>query len=135
MPIIPEQISAHVLIWASALFILKQLVADFILQTAWMAKGKERQTGWLAPLAVHVTIHALGTLAICLLVLPQLAWLALVDFVVHAAIDRSKSLAQARFQFTPAQSGYWWMLGLDQTLHHATHLVFAISLAAASMTA
>ncbi|KQW27156.1 hypothetical protein ASE36_19590 [Rhizobium sp. Root274] len=132
MPIIPEQISAHVLIWATALFILKQLVADFLLQTAWMAKGKERQTGWVAPLGAHVAIHALCTLAICVALLPQLAWLALVDLVVHAAIDRSKSLLQARFQFTPVQSGYWWMLGLDQTLHHATHLVFAIALAAAS---
>jgi hypothetical protein len=135
MPIIPEQISAHVLIWATALFILKQFVADFVLQTGWMAKGKERQTGWVAPLGAHVAIHALCTLAICLFILPAMAWLAIVDLVVHAAIDRSKSLLQARFKFTPDQSGYWWMLGLDQTLHHATHLAFAIALAAASMAA
>ena len=135
MPIIPEQISAHVLIWATALFILKQLFADFILQTAWMAKGKERQTGWVAPLGAHVTIHALCTLAICLLLLPAMAWLAIVDLAVHAVIDRSKSLLQAQFKFTPDQSSYWWMLGLDQTLHHATHLAFAIALAAASMAA
>ncbi|TPP05408.1 DUF3307 domain-containing protein [Rhizobium glycinendophyticum] len=133
MPIIPEQISAHILIWATALFILKQLIADFILQTAWMAKGKERQTGWVAPLAAHVGIHALCTLAICLFLLPHLAWLALADFLVHAAIDRSKSLLQAKFKFTPDQSGYWWMLGLDQTLHHATHLAFAVAIAAASV--
>ncbi|PYB70466.1 DUF3307 domain-containing protein [Rhizobium wuzhouense] len=132
MPIIPEQISAHVLIWATALFILKQLVADFVLQTSWMARGKEQQSRWLFPLAAHVTIHALTTLAICLLLSPSLAWLALVDLLVHAAIDRSKSLIQIRLQFKPDQSGYWWMLGLDQTLHHATHLVFAITLASAS---
>lgn len=133
MPIIPEQISAHVLIWATALFILKQLVADFILQTAWMAKGKERPREWVAPLAAHVAIHALCTLAICLLLQPQLAWLAIVDLMVHAVIDRSKSLLQAQFKFTPDQGGYWWMLGLDQTLHHATHLAFAVALAAASV--
>jgi hypothetical protein len=133
MPIIPEQISAHILIWATALFILKQLAADFLLQTAWMAKGKERHSGWVASLGAHVAIHALCTLAICMILQPQLAWLALVDLVVHAGIDRSKSLLQQRFKFTPDQSGYWWMLGLDQTLHHATHLVFAVALASASM--
>lgn len=133
MPVLPEHISESILIWASALFILKQLFADFIFQTAWMAKGKEGRTGWILPLGAHVAIHALATLMICLLLSPGLAWLALVDFIVHAVIDRGKSLVQGKFRFTPDQSGYWWMLGMDQTLHHATHLLFAVALAAAAI--
>lgn len=135
MPTIPEQLSAHVLIWAAALFIAKQLIADFILQTGWMAKGKEQPKGWLLPLAAHVAVHAAATLVICLLLAPSLLWLALIDLIVHATIDRSKSLLQLRLRLTPDQSGYWWMLGLDQTLHHATHLVFSVALAAAGTIA
>ena len=41
MPILPEQISTQLMIWAVALFIIKHLAADFLLQTSWMAKGKE----------------------------------------------------------------------------------------------
>ena len=58
MPIIPEQIASHLLIWAVALFIIKHLLADFLLQTSWMAKGKELASGWLGPLLAHVALHA-----------------------------------------------------------------------------
>ncbi|KPF43520.1 hypothetical protein IP76_13685 [Rhizobium sp. AAP43] len=127
-------ISANALILATALFIFKQLVADYFLQTTWMALGKEKPKGWLPPLVAHVSVHAACTLTICLTLSPALFWLALVDFVIHGTIDRSKSLMQLRLQLSPNQGKYWWLLGSDQTLHHLTHLAFAVAIASSVMT-
>ena len=132
MPTMPEQIASDLLIWAVALFIIKHLLSDFILQTSWMAKGKEQTAGWFAPLLAHIAVHAAGTLLIALLLAPQLAWLAIVDLIVHGLIDRSKTLIQKRQQLKIEQAAYWWLFGIDQTLHHLTHLVFAVWIAAAA---
>jgi hypothetical protein len=83
-------------------------------------------------LFAHVVVHALGTLLICLTMAPQLAWLAFVDIAVHGLIDRSKALVQQRYHFKVDQAAYWWLFGTDQTLHHLTHLAFAIWIAAAA---
>lgn len=135
MPTIPEQISSHLLIWAVALFIVKHLLADFLLQTSWMAQGKERPHAWAKPLLAHVGVHAAGTLLIASLMAPSLIWLALLDFVVHGAIDRCKTLIQQRHHFKVDQAAYWWLFGVDQTLHHLTHLLFAVWIAAAASAA
>ena len=116
----------------SALFVVKHLAADFLLQTQWMVAGKDAPAGWFRPLLAHAAIHAALTAAICLLVLPALVWLALVDFVVHGAIDRAKAVISRRGHLRPTRSAYWWLFGLDQTLHHLTHLAFVIAMAAAA---
>lgn len=108
----------------SALFLIKHLVADFILQTRWMVAGKERETGWFVPLSTHATIHGLGTAAIVGVFAPALIWIGGIDVVAHFAIDRAKGTVNRRFGLTPEDTGFWWLLGLDQTLHHATHLSF-----------
>ena len=133
MPTMPEQISTQFLVWAVALFIIKHLVADFLFQTGWMARGKEQPKNWRAPLLAHVSVHAGGTLLISLLLAPQLAWLAMVDFVAHGLIDKSKAFVQQRYRLTVEQAAYWWLLGIDQTLHHLTHLVFAVWIASAAI--
>ncbi|CAH0342138.1 DUF3307 domain-containing protein [Rhizobium sp. CECT 9324] len=130
MPTLPEQISTHWMVWGLVLFLIKQWVADFMLQTAWMAKGKERPQGWVFPLTLHVAIHGLGTLLITLAIAPSLAWLALVDIVIHGLIDRGKARIQLHMTMTPDRSCFWWLLGIDQTLHHLTHLGFVLLLAA-----
>ena len=133
MPTMPEQISTQLLVWAVALFIIKHLVADFLFQTGCMARGKEQPKNWRAPLLAHVSVHAGGTLLISLLLAPQLAWLAMVDFVAHGLIDKSKAFAQQRYRLRVEQAAYWWLLGIDQTLHHLTHLVFAVWIASAAI--
>ncbi|MGU3536652.1 DUF3307 domain-containing protein [Methylobacterium sp. A54F] len=102
--------------------IVKHYVADFVLQTDWMAKGKEQATGWLLPLAAHAGCHALATLGVALLVAPHLWWLALVDFAIHASIDRTKALVSRRLACTPAEARFWWLLGFDQMLHALTDI-------------
>jgi hypothetical protein len=103
-------------------FVFKHFVADFLLQTSWIAHGKERVTGWFLPLAVHVCCHAALTLVIAFAVAPRLWWLALVDLAIHALIDRGKSVAGHVGKWKPNDGGFWWLMGFDQFLHHVTNI-------------
>ena len=112
-------------------FAVKQLGADFLLQSNWMAQGKERSSAWLAPLCAHTGLHGLGTLLIALMVKPALWWLALVDFAIHTAIDRGKALIGQRTHFPATDARFWWLIGVDQFLHQVTHIGLALVLAVA----
>lgn len=129
---IPDQISTLWIAAASAAFLIKHFLADFLFQTDWMAEGKEKPQGWLVPLAAHACVHGGMTAALFLAVAPSLAWLSLADAVIHGAIDRLKSLTTRRLQITPRQTAFWWLFGADQSLHHLTHLGLAILLATAA---
>lgn len=132
---IPEQISTPWIAAASVAFLIKHFLADFLLQTDWMAAGKDRPKGWLLPLAAHAGVHGVMTAALFLAVAPPLAWLGLADMLIHGAIDRLKSISTRRKALTPRQTAFWWLFGLDQSLHHLTHIGLAIVLAAAGSTA
>ncbi|ARN80819.1 DUF3307 domain-containing protein [Methylocystis bryophila] len=127
---LPPLLSTRWLIIGLSAFLAKQLVGDFLLQNQWMAFGKERTKGWIAPLLAHAGIHAALTTITFALLAPSLAWLGVIDFFVHCAIDRAKGLIGRRFGLTPENSHFWWLLGFDQVLHHATHAAFVVILAA-----
>ena len=112
----------------AAAMAFKHFLADFVLQTGWMARGKERAAGWVEPLLAHAGRHALFTLGVALAVAPRLWWLAVGDFAAHAAIDRAKTLVAHRGGWTPAQPRFWWLLGFDQLLHHLTGLALVSAL-------
>jgi hypothetical protein len=126
---VPNVISPTWTIAALIIFIFKHLVADFFLQTSWMANGKEQPTGWLAPLLAHVAVHAAATAIIFAALAPAYIWVAGVDFAVHFAVDRVKGLLNHFFDNDASKTGFWWLLGIDQTLHHLTHLGFALLIA------
>lgn len=132
---IPEQISTVWIAAASVAFLIKHFLADFLLQTDWMAAGKDRPKGWLLPLAAHAGVHGAMTAALFLIVAPPLAWLGLADMLIHGVIDRLKSISTRRSALTPRQTAFWWLFGLDQSLHHLTHIGLAIVLAAAGAAA
>jgi len=123
------QLGPLVPLWSFCLLLLamtfKHFVADFLLQTSWMARGKERNLGWFAPLAVHVLCHAGITLLIALLVAPRLWWLTLVDLVIHATIDRCKSVVGHHGHWGAEDSAFWWLIGFDQLLHQITNIGMA----------
>jgi hypothetical protein len=127
---VPHVISTYWTIAALIIFLFKHLVADFLLQTSWMASGKERQEGWFAPLLAHVAVHTVATALIFAALAPAFLWMAAVDFVVHFAVDRAKGLLNRFFGADPTTASFWWLLGADQTLHHLTHLGFALLIAA-----
>ncbi|SDN69235.1 Protein of unknown function [Methylobacterium phyllostachyos] len=123
----PVPVGAFALLFFA--FAVKQLAADFLLQSAWMAHGKDRASAWILPLCAHTGLHGLGTLLIVLPVKPALWWLALVDFAVHTVIDRGKGLIGQRTHFPPTDTRFWWLIGIDQFLHHVTHIGLAAILA------
>ena len=125
----PETISTAWILAAVIAFQFKHLTADFFLQTTWMAHGKERERGWVLPLTVHVAIHAAATALLFYIWAPAYIWMAGVDFVVHFAIDRTKGVAGRALNADPAKTSFWWLIGIDQTLHHLTHLGFALLIA------
>ena len=91
----------------------KHIIADYVLQSSWMAYGKQRRQDWLAPLAAHAGCHAVLTTAIALAATPRLWWLGIIDFLVHSTIDRCKSLVTAAHQWTPEHRWFWWSIGID----------------------
>lgn len=112
----------------AAAFAVKHYLADFVLQTNWIARGKERRDGWVVPLATHALAHAVLALTIILVARPQLWWLAALDFVVHVLIDRAKTVTSQRCRWQPNQARFWWLLGFDQLLHQLTNLALAAAI-------
>jgi hypothetical protein len=112
------------------LFAIKHVIADFILQTSWMAMGKDAKTGWALPLLVHCAIHGALATGILLVLAPKFWFLGLADFVVHFIIDRAKGLCVANFNVTMDHQWFWWLIGIDQALHHLTGFWLAVILAA-----
>ena len=128
-PLPPAAIQAVVAVTVlSAAFAVKHLAADFLMQTSGMARGKERAAHWFAPLASHVLCHAALTLLIVLAAAPRLWWLAAVDFAVHIAVDRCKTVLAHRGRWTPDRPQFWWLLGLDQCLHQLTNVGLAAAI-------
>jgi hypothetical protein len=111
------------------LFGLKHLLADFILQTPWMVRGKGAAAGWMAPLLAHAGVHGALTTAIALVVVPGWWWLGLVDLLVHATLDRLKAAPRCGGRWCADQRAFWWAFGIDQEAHALTHLAFVAVLA------
>ncbi len=129
IPSMSSTISVGALTWWMLLLTLKHVVGDFLLQNTWMAKGKDQKTGWALPLIVHCAIHGILTTAIIAVLMPRLWFLGLIDFVIHIAIDRSKGFLVARYNVTPEHQWFWWLIGIDQALHHLTGFGLSIILA------
>lgn len=110
----------------------KHVVADFFLQTSWMALGKDRSTGWALPLLAHCAIHGVMTTFLVAIVQPKLWFVGPLDFAIHICIDRAKGLSVSTFGITPEHQWFWWLIGIDQALHHLTGFFLSIFIAANS---
>jgi len=49
---------------------------------------------------------------------------------VHLIIDRAKGFCVATFNVTMEHQWFWWLIGIDQALHHLTGFALAVILAA-----
>jgi hypothetical protein len=125
------QIGPSIPLWTFCAVLLaltvKHYAADFVLQTNWMARGKEKLQGWPLPLAVHVLCHAGLVLGLTLLIAPHLWWLAIADAAIHGSIDRCKSLLSHWGGWGTTQAPFWWLLGGDQFLHQVTNVGLAVA--------
>jgi hypothetical protein len=112
------------------LLTFKHVIADFVLQNAWMAYGKDQKTGWALPLLVHCLIHLAVATVLILIVAPKFWFVAVVDFLIHITIDRAKGICSSTLAMTTERPWFWTLIGVDQALHHLTGFGLSIFMAA-----
>jgi len=120
--------SQHIVLYVMlvvGVFTLKQFVADFVLQTNWMAQGKARLQNWQLPLLAHAGTHGVLCVLVTVISVPNLWWFGAIDFAIHMVIDFGKSKIGHRTGWGVADAPYWMLFGFDQLLHHITGLVLA----------
>ena len=105
---------------------IKHFLADYVLQTSWIIRGKGnlRAGGGY----VHAGLHILGSLIVLAffhLPMPLLAEVLTAEFVVHYAIDFAKANTGRNIDARTQPTLYWSIYGFDQLLHHLTYLVMA----------
>ena len=108
----------------------KHVIADFVLQTSWMALGKDQKTGWALPLLAHCLVHFAVAMPLILIIAPRFWYLAFVDFAIHITVDRAKGLCASTFDVTLEHPWFWTLIGVDQALHHLTDFGLSIYMAA-----
>ena len=110
----------------------KHIVADFVLQTSWMAIGKDQKTGWALPLLAHCLVHLAVAMTLILIIAPRFWFVALIDFAIHITIDRAKGFCASTFGVTQENQHpwFWTLIGVDQALHHLTGFGLSIFMAA-----
>src|SRR6202020_3308459 len=79
---------------------VKHIIADFVLQTSWMAIGKDQKTGWALPLLAHCLVHLAVATALILVIAPRFWFVALIDFAIHITVDRAKGLCASTLGVT-----------------------------------
>ena len=129
LPHMPSMVAVAPLIAWMLILTVKHVVADFLLQNTWMAMGKDAKVGWAVPLLVHCAIHGVIATAIFATLVPRFWYFGLVDFVIHLCVDRAKGWCVAHFNVTNDQKWFWWLIGIDQALHHLTDFGFALAVA------
>jgi hypothetical protein len=112
------------------LLTFKHIIADFVLQNAWMAYGKDQKTGWALPLLVHCLVHLAVAMVLILIVAPKFWFVAIVDFLIHITVDRAKGICSSTFAMTMEHPWFWTLIGVDQALHHLTGFGLSIFMAA-----
>ncbi len=108
----------------------KHVIADFFLQNSWMAVGKDLKKGWALPLLAHCLVHLAVAMVLILVVAPRFWFVAFIDFAIHIVIDRAKGFCVATFNVTMEHQWFWWLIGIDQALHHLTGFGLSIFMAA-----
>lgn len=110
------------------LLIFKHLLVDFFLQGPYqyLNKGKYGHPGGL----LHAYLHFMPTLLITAFFAPGHSpflplWLAMGDAIIHYHMDWFKVWFCKRKAWSFQHPQYWWMLGIDQTVHNLTYVAIA----------
>src|SRR6266404_701477 len=96
----------------------------------WMAVGKDQKSGWALPLLAHCLVLLAVAMVLILMIAPRFWFVALVDFAIHIAVDRAKGCCVSTFAVKQEQQWFWWLIGIDQALHHLTGFGLSIFMAA-----
>ena len=114
------------------LLTVKHVIADFVLQTSWMAIGKDQRVGWALPLLAHCGVHFAVAMTAILIVAPRFWFVAFIDFAIHITVDRAKGFIASRLGVTQENQHpwFWTLIGVDQAVHHLTGFGLSIFMAA-----
>ena len=132
LPSLSSSIPVAALVGWMSLLTVKHVIADFVLQSSWMAIGKDQKTGWALPLLAHCLVHLAVSMTLILIVAPRFWFVAVIDFLIHITVDRLKGICAASFGVTQenAHPWFWTLIGVDQALHHLTGFGLSIFMAA-----
>src|SRR4030088_3535369 len=86
----------------------KHIIADFVLQSSWMAIGKDQKTGWALPLLAHCLVHLAVAMVLMLMIAPRFWFVALIDFAIHITVDRAKGVCSSTFKGTYEHPWFWF---------------------------
>src|SRR2546423_15096453 len=97
------------------LLTVKHVIADFALQTSWMAIGKDQKTGWGLPLRAHCLVHLPESPPLIMAIAPRCRVAAFIDSAIHIAVDRLKGLWPSTYGVTlePEHPRCWTLIGVD----------------------
>ena len=112
------------------LLTVKHVIADFVLQTSWMAhrQGPEARLG--AAAAGALPVHLAVAMVLILIVAPRFWFVALIDFAIHITVDRVKGYLRRQFRRDAGKHPWFWtLIGVDQALHHLTGFGLSIFMA------
>ena len=113
----------HSLLVLIIIYQVKHFLADFIFQNVYMLQKSRPNWNFVMPLAIHCSVHFAFSLCIILWVRPALWWLAIIDFVIHFVMDRIKAGPRYLGRYHDMRGkAFWVTFGLDQMVHHLTHL-------------
>ncbi len=129
-PAMSSSVPVGALVGWMLLLTAKHVVADFFLQNTWMAVGKDQKRGWALPLLAHCLVHLGVAMVLILMIAPRFWFVALIDFVIHLAVDRAKGFCVSTFAVKQENQWFWWLIGIDQALHHLTGFGLSIFMAA-----
>jgi len=118
---IGESIMIEILLW----LMIKHFICDFPLQAHPYLYRHKHEYGHLGGI-LHALIHGVGT-AIVLLFFPSvslelMAFIMILDVVIHYHIDYCKMKIGKIYNLKPDNSeAFWSLLGFDQLLHFLTY--------------
>ena len=132
LPSLSSSIAVGPLVGWMVVLTVKHVIADFVLQSSWMAIGKDQKTGWALPLLAHCLVHLAVALALILVFAPRFWFIAFIDFAIHIIVDRAKGICASTFEVNQEHQHpwFWTLIGVDQALHHLTGFGLSIVMAA-----
>lgn len=120
------------ILWVLVALFTKHLIVDFMLQGPYqyLNKGNLVHPGGY----MHAGLHGIATAVILMILVPSctltfLAWLGVLDAIIHYITDFTKVNVCKRFKWTSTTSPYfWWATGIDQYIHCLTYILILVIL-------
>lgn len=109
-----------------AAFQVKHFLGDYVFQNQYILAHRRI---WGHPGGLlHAGIHA--GLTVPILVVAGVPWhlvayIVAGEFLFHYHLDWAKDSLTHAMRWTPANTPFWWFVGLDQMLHQLSYLVIA----------